>query len=43
LREEYRLRMFENRMLRRIFWPKRDEEAGEWRKIHSEELNGLYC
>jgi hypothetical protein len=36
LREEYRLRAFENRLLRRIFGPKRDEVAGEWRKLHSE-------
>jgi hypothetical protein len=32
----------ENRVLRRIFWPKRDEITGEWRKIHNEELNDLY-
>jgi hypothetical protein len=42
LREEYRLRVFENRVLRRIFGPKRDEVTGEWRKLHSEELNNLY-
>jgi hypothetical protein len=30
-------------MQRRIFWPKRDEVAGEWRKLHNEELNDLYC
>ena len=42
LREERRLRVFENRVLRRIFGPERDEVTGEWRKIHSEELNGLY-
>jgi hypothetical protein len=42
LREESRLRLFENRILRRIFGPKRDEETGEWRKLHKEELNGLY-
>jgi len=36
------LRVFENRMLRRIFGPKRDEVRGEWRKLHSEELNDLY-
>ena len=35
--------MFENRVLRRIFGSKRDEVTGEWRKIHSEELNDLYC
>ena len=43
LREEPRLRVFENRVLRRIFWPKRDEVTGEWRKLHNEELNDLYC
>jgi len=42
LGEESRLRVFENRMLRRIFGPKRDEVRGEWRKLHSEELNDLY-
>jgi len=42
LREERRLRMFENRVLRRIFGPKRDEVTGEWRKLHNEELNDLY-
>jgi hypothetical protein len=40
--EERRVRVFENRVLRRIFWPKRDEETGEWRKLHNEELNYLY-
>ena len=40
LREEHRLREFENRVLRRIFGPKRDEVTGEWRK-HNEELNNL--
>ena len=40
--EEHRLRMFENRVLRRIFGPKRDGETGEWRKLHNEELNDLY-
>jgi hypothetical protein len=35
LREEHRLRVFENRVLRRIFGPKRDEVKGEWRKLHS--------
>jgi hypothetical protein len=34
--------VFENRVLRRIFGPKRDEVTGEWRKLHDEELNGLY-
>jgi len=42
LREECRLRVFENRVLRRIFGPKRDEVTGEWRKLHNEELNNLY-
>jgi hypothetical protein len=42
LREDRRLRVFENRVLRRIFGPKRDEVTGEWRKLHNEELNGLY-
>jgi len=43
LREERRLRVFENSVLRRIFGPKMDEVAGEWRKLHNEELNDLYC
>jgi hypothetical protein len=42
LKEERRLRVFENRVLRRIFGPKRDEVTGELRKLHNEELNGLY-
>jgi hypothetical protein len=42
LKEERRLRVIENRVLRRIFGPKRDEVTGEWRKLHTEELNGLY-
>jgi hypothetical protein len=42
LREKRRLRVFENRVLRRIFGPKRDEVTGEWRKLHNEELRGLY-
>jgi hypothetical protein len=42
LREEHRLRVFENRVLRRIFGPKRDEVTGEWRKLHNEELRELY-
>jgi len=42
LREERRLRMFENRVLRGIFGPKRDKITGEWRKLHNEELNDLY-
>ena len=43
LREELRMRVFENRVLRRIFRPKRDELTVEWRKLHNEELNDLYC
>ena len=39
LREECRLRVFEGRVLRRIFGPKRDKLTGEWRKLHNEELN----
>jgi hypothetical protein len=42
LTEELRLRVFENRVLRRIFGPKRDEVTGGWRKLHNEELHGLY-
>jgi hypothetical protein len=42
LKEERRLRVFENRVLWRIFGPKREEVTGEWRKLHNEELNGLY-
>jgi hypothetical protein len=42
LREEHRLRVFENRVLRRIFGPKRDEVTGGWRKLQNEELHGLY-
>jgi hypothetical protein len=42
LREEYMLRLFENRVLRRIFDPKRYEVTGEWRKLHFGELNDLY-
>jgi hypothetical protein len=42
LREERRLRVFENRVLRGIFEPKRDEVTGEWRKLHNEELHDLY-
>ena len=41
LREERRLRMFESRVLRRVFGPKRDEVTGEWRKLHNEELSDL--
>jgi hypothetical protein len=42
LREERRLRVFENRVLRRLFGLKRDEVTGEWRKLHNEELHDLY-
>jgi hypothetical protein len=42
LREEHRPRVFENRILRRIFGSKRDEVTGEWRKLHNEELHNLY-
>jgi hypothetical protein len=42
LRESRRLRVLENRVLRRIFGPKRDEVTGEWRKLYNEELNDLY-
>ena len=42
LREERRLRLFENRMLRRVFGSKRDEVTGEWRELHNEELSDLY-
>jgi hypothetical protein len=42
LREEHRLRVFENRVLRRIFVSKTDEVTGEWRKLHNEELHNLY-
>jgi len=42
-REEPRLRVFENRMPRRIFGPKSDEVTGEWRKLHYEGLNDLFC
>jgi hypothetical protein len=41
-REERRLRVFENMVLRRIFGPRGDEVTGEWRRLHNEELNGLY-
>jgi hypothetical protein len=42
LKEERRLILFENRVLRRIFGPKRDEVTGEWRRLHNEELNNVY-
>jgi hypothetical protein len=41
MREEHRLRVFENRVLRRIFGPKREED-GSWRKVHNDELHSLY-
>ena len=43
LREERKLRVFENMVLRRIFGSRRDEVMGEWRRLHKEELNDLYC
>jgi hypothetical protein len=43
LRKEYNLRVFENRVLKKIFGPKRDGVRGQWRKLHNEELNDLYC
>jgi hypothetical protein len=42
LRDEHRLKVFGNRVLRRIFGPKRDEVTGEWRKLHIEEFHNLY-
>ena len=42
LREETKLRVFENKVLRRIFGPRRDEVTGDWRRLHNEELNVLY-
>jgi hypothetical protein len=42
LMEDHRLRKFENRVLRRIFGPKRDEVKGDWKKLHNEELHNLY-
>jgi hypothetical protein len=42
-KEEHRLKLFENRVLREIFGSKRDEVTGEWRRLHNEELNDLYC
>ena len=42
LREERKLRVFENMVLRRIFGPRRDEVTGEWRRLHNEELSDLY-
>jgi len=43
LREERKLGVFENMVLRRIFGPGRDEVTGEWRRLHNKELNDLYC
>ena len=43
LREERKLRVFENMVLRRIFGPRRDEVTVEWRRLHNEDLNDLYC
>jgi len=43
VREKRRLRLFENRVLRRLFGPKWEEVTGEWGKLHDEELNDLYC
>jgi len=42
LREERKLRVFENKVFRRIFGPRRDEVTEEWRRLHKEELNNLY-
>jgi hypothetical protein len=43
LREEHRLRVFENGVLRRVFEPNRDEVTGEWRRLHIEEPYDMYC
>jgi len=43
LREDRRLGVYENRRLRKLFGPKRDEVTGDWRRLHSEELYDLYC
>jgi hypothetical protein len=43
LREERKLRVLDNMVLRRIFGPRREEVTGDWRKLHNEELNDLYC
>jgi hypothetical protein len=42
LRAERRLRVFENKVLKRVFGPKKDEMTGEWRKLHKKEVNDLY-
>jgi len=43
MREKHRVRVSENRVLRSIFGPKKDEVLGKWRKLHNEELDDLYC
>jgi hypothetical protein len=43
LQKEHRLKVFENRVLREIFGPKRDEVTGEWRRLHDKEIYGLFC
>jgi hypothetical protein len=43
LKEAHGLKVFEKRMLRKIFRPKKEAFMGEWRRLHSEELHGLYC
>jgi hypothetical protein len=43
LKEGHRLRVFKNRVLRKVFGPKRDEVAGEWVRLHNEELYDLFC
>ena len=43
LKEEHRLRVFENKVLRKIFGAKKDEITGEWRKLHKAEIHALYC
>ena len=43
MREERKLRVFENKVLRGIFGPRGDEVTGEWRRLHNEEINDLYC
>jgi len=42
LREQHRQRVFENRVLRKIFWPKREQVTGEWRRLHNKELYNVY-
>ena len=43
MREERRLMVYENKVLMRIFGPRRDEVTGDWRRLHNEEINVLYC